>query len=172
MSKHGTTSSEPPVPGGAALKHLLERLHERGFQSVTLFAKSMPAANLNELASHLGDDIAPIQIHWAIVGEGFADGTLRQAMQELVFRRLRNVAAGWPSSTEWEHQKDVRYQLTAWEGSLSFAPFQAALKAITNDFLDATDIPSGWRPDRPDDPHIASRFDRFWPHDETEQRAE
>lgn len=141
------------------------RVRERGFQSLHEYAKTMPLASLNELAASLGEDVAPIQVQWELLDEGYQGAYLKLVVQDLLVRRLRNVSSGWPSTTEWDDQREVRYHLTAWEGGLAKHPLHGALKVMTDALLNAKDIPAGWLPGGVDDPRVTELFDKFWPAD-------
>ena len=169
MSDHGM------YPGGRGHswrgdwhRRMQEILHDRGFATLTDFARSRPAATLKALADELGvGDVAPIQVQWVLVAEARTAGDLEACARDLLVRYLREVTAGWPAEQGYVPQADVRHQLIAWQGAFREERYDSALALMTRALLDATDIPCGWQPAGPHDSIIAAVFERNWPRPET-----
>lgn len=165
MSDHGT------YPGGRGHswrgdwhRRMYQILVDRGFSTLTDFARARPTATLKALADELGvGDVAPIQVQWTLVEEARAAGTLEACARDLLVRCLREVPAGWPAEQGYVPQTDVRGQLIEWQVALSEERYDAALDLMTQTLLDATDIPVGWLPTSPDDPIVVRLFERSWP---------
>ncbi len=165
MSDHGT------YPGGRGYawrgdwhRRLHEILVDRGFSSLTDFARTRPTATLKALADELGvGDVAPIQVQWVLVEEARAAGSLAACARDLLVRHLFEVSGGWPAERGYGPQTDIRDSLIAWQGSLREERYDSALAQMTRALLDATDIPAGWQPTGPDDPLIVAQFQRYWP---------
>jgi hypothetical protein len=149
---------------GDWLARLLDILREKGFESLTSFAHTMPLATLDDLVASLGEgDVAPIQLQWRLVDEAQASKTSRECALDLFVRFLREAKQGWPSDLSWEGQEDVRSVLTSWQTSLKNEQHEAFANQIVDELLEATDIPPGWLPSSTDDPRLVDLFDRHWP---------
>jgi hypothetical protein len=140
---------------------LLERVHQRGFQTVTQYVGERPGVSLIVLADELGPgDVLAGQIRAIFIEDAIRTHTLPYALRDLIDRELRRaLPQGWPSRRDkatraalsdaianWQY--DVKKHLDGW------TRIQAA-QAL----MDA-ELPAGWLPDGPDDPVLIAYVDR------------
>jgi hypothetical protein len=140
---------------------ILERVQERGFETVTQYAGEHPGTSLIELAKDLGpDDVAGAQIQSILVEEAVRTGTVTRALRDLFVRELReSLPQGWKFPLDEDSRSRVAGALASWkvelkdhlDGETSFAAGQDLLRA---------ELPTGWLPEGPDDPVIVVFVDR------------
>jgi hypothetical protein len=149
---------------GDWLARLLDLLRAKGFETLTEFVRTKPAATLGELVSALGvGDVAPIQLQWRLVEEARMSKTLRECALDLFVRFLHEANQGWPSDQSWDGQRRVRSALISWQTSLGDEQYEAVAGKIVLELLKAPDVPPGWLPKDVDDPRLVALFDRHWP---------
>lgn len=136
-------------------------LESAGSYSLMDFARRHPSASLAELARVLGD-LTPKEVERRFIEEAQDLDELRINVQELLYRYVLNVGAGWPPSGDSNGQRELREQLTHWQGCVRSAHFDAVLSAVAEELLAATNIPAGWKPDRAKDPRLAEPFEKLW----------
>lgn len=136
------------------------RVHQRvqnlGYDSVTAFAESRPAATMSELADALGFDVAPIQLEAVLRDEGIATMRLKPFAQALLCRRIREwLSDGWRSGDDF--LSDLSGAFARWEGGVStIIPDQD--REILWTRLQQLEVMPGWLPTGPDDPIIERAF--------------
>ena len=135
---------------------IYERVRERGYDAVTAFAESKPAATMSELADALGFDVAPIQVEAILRDEAIATVRLKPFAQALLCRRIREwLQEGWGRGEEF--LSDLSGAFTRWEGGVStIVPGQD--REILWERLQRLDVMPGWLPTGTDDPIIEHSF--------------
>lgn len=130
---------------------LYERLHERGFTSLTAFAEARPAVPLHELAAELGeDDVAGVQILNGLRAEAEQRKQVTRFVRDVLVRMLaQSLPAGWPAVMDETNRFKVAKALGAWFGYTPESHEQRAEHVMAA--LRATPPPGGWRPLGPDD---------------------
>lgn len=136
-------------------------LESSGSYSLMHFASKHPSASLAELAQTLGG-LPPKELERRFIEEAQDLDELRINTQELLYRYVLNVGAGWPASGDANGQRELQEQLGHWQGSTRTAHFDAVLAAVAKELLAATHIPAGWKPDRAKDPFLAEPFEKLW----------
>lgn len=141
---------------GDWISRIYQRVRERGFDSVTAFAKTRPTATLLELAADLGDDIAAIQLEGILYSEAERAGTFDSFARGLLARCIWQwMPAGWNAGEDIEMQRADVY--AEWSVVVSPLLGEARSDAIW-DALEDSRIPTGWLPSGPDDPIIERAF--------------
>ena len=140
---------------------ILERVRQRGFDTVTQYVSERPGVSLVVLADELGpDDVAGAQLRSILVDEAVRTNTIPRALRDLFVRELCHALPdGWIYPLQGEPRADVAGALARWkvdhqahlDGSSTFQAGQALLNA---------ELPAGWLPDGPDDPVIVAYVDR------------
>ncbi|RKH15721.1 NUDIX hydrolase [Corallococcus praedator] len=130
---------------------LHERVRERGFASLTAFAKARPTASLVALAEELGkDDIAGIQVLSGLLAEAEQRKQVTRFERDVLVRMLsQDLPLGWPAVLDDANRFAVAKALSGW---IAYTPeaHQARARQIMMDLL-ARPPPPGWRPLGPDD---------------------
>lgn len=68
---------------------LYDRVHERGYDSLTAFAESRPTASLVALAEELGpDDVAGVQVYDGLVGKAVRSNQVTRSVRGQLVREL------------------------------------------------------------------------------------
>lgn len=144
----------------------MERVRQRGFETVTQYASERPGISLIVLADELGpDDIAAAQIRSLLVEEAIRTRTVPRVLRDLLVRELHYALPhGWKyplddaSQSEvagalarWETELEVTHHLDCFDGEKTFKAGQDLLNA---------ELPKGWLPQGPDDPVIVAFVDR------------
>jgi hypothetical protein len=140
---------------------ILERVKQRGFESVTQYASDRPGVSLLILADELGpDDVAATQIETLLVEEAIRTRTIARALRDLVVRGLREVIPhGWRPPLDEDARCGVAGALSRWATELqTHLDRERTLKA-SKDLLNA-ELPTGWLPEGTDDPIIVAFVDR------------
>jgi hypothetical protein len=138
------------------LARLHQRVHTRGFNSVTAFADARPHATLTQLAAELGNDIAAIQIEGALCYEAEQAGTLEQYARALLVRRIRQrLPRGWHVGENFIFECAGVFAF--WSAGVQGFLDKLSRNAVWES-LQQTEIPIGWLPEGPDDPILARAF--------------
>lgn len=145
---------------------ILERVHARGFETVTQYANERPGVALIVFADELGpDDIAAAQIKSVLVQEAIRTGTLPRVLRDLFVRELReSLPQGWNYPLDDASRSEVAGALATWQTELEVEDHldcfddESTFRA-GQDLLNA-ELPNGWLPEGPDDPVITAFVDR------------
>lgn len=155
---------------GSWRTRLAERLSARGFSTISAFADSMPRASRLALAAELSataDDIAPVQVLWALLDEARATNTVEHRARDLLVRDIRaDLPDGWPpprGTTPPAARKDLVGALVNWSGGIAthLPEYESTVNTV-EDALLVEDIPAGWLPSSTDDPLLVVLFRRHW----------
>jgi hypothetical protein len=136
-------------------------LENSGAYSLMDFSRKHPSASLAELAHALGA-LPPQELERRFIEEAQDLDELRINVQELLYRYVLNVGAGWPAIGDANGQRELREQLAKWQGCARAAHFDAVLSAVSEELLAATHIPAGWKPDSAKAPWLAEPFEKLW----------
>jgi hypothetical protein len=130
---------------------LYERVHERGYESLTAFAEARPTASLVALAEELGeDDVNAVQVFSGLVAEAERSHRLTRLVRGQLVRELSEcLPEGWPAVLDDANRFKVANALANWS---SFTPdtYQERVTQVRA-ALRTTPPPPGWRPLSPDD---------------------
>lgn len=145
---------------------ILERVRERGFETVTQYADEHPGVELFVLAKELGpDDVAAAQIKSVLVQEAIRTRTLPRVLRDLFVRELRrSLPEGWNCPLDDASRSEVAGALASWRAELEVEDHldcfddESTFRA-GQDLLNA-ELPDGWLPEGPDDPVIVAFVDR------------
>ncbi|AGC41536.1 hypothetical protein MYSTI_00177 [Myxococcus stipitatus DSM 14675] len=125
---------------------LYERVHERGYSSLTAFAEARPTASMVSLAEELGpDDVAGVQVFSGLVAEAERSHRLTRLVRAQLVRELHSyLPDGWPTELVGDDRFKVARSLAGW---YSFTPdtHQEQVDRVS-DALMANPPPPGWRP--------------------------
>jgi hypothetical protein len=145
---------------------ILERVHARGFATVTQYAEANPDVSLLVLAEDLGpDDVASGQIRSILVDEAVQIGSVSRLLRDLFVRELcYSLSHGWRHPLDAKARARVARVLAFWRAELEFEDLldcidEESLLKAGQDFMDA-ERPTGWLPDGPDDPVIIAFVER------------
>lgn len=130
---------------------LYERVHERGFSSLTAFAEARPAVPLYLLAEELGkDDVAAVQVLSGLLAEAEQRKQVTRFVRDVLVRELsESLPNGWPTVLDDANRVEVAMALGSW---FAYTPqTHRARVDQASDALLATPPPPGWRPLGPDD---------------------
>ena len=145
---------------------ILERVHERGFKTVTQYAGERPGVSLVVLAKELGmDDGAALQFRSILLVEGLRTRTLPRALRDLFVRELReSLPEGWThppdadsrarvagTAARWQTMTEIGEDLDCFDEGMTFKASQDLMQA---------ELPARWLPEGPDDPVIIAFVDR------------
>jgi hypothetical protein len=136
-------------------------LESSGAYSLMDFSRKHPSASLAELAQALGG-VTPSDVERRFIDDAQDLDELRIHVQEVLYRRVLNVSAGWPAAGDAKGQQELKEQLVAWQACARSAHFNTVLSAVTEAFLAATHIPAGWKPGKASDPLLAEPFEKHW----------
>lgn len=134
-------------------------LGSSGAYNLMDFCRKHPQASLVELARVLGE-VKPADVEKRLVDEAQDLDELRGNVQELLYRYVLNVGAGWPASAD--ANAELREQLASWQRCIRGAHFEAVLAAVSDSLLAATHIPGGWKPDKASHEWLAEPFAKNW----------
>jgi hypothetical protein len=145
---------------------ILERVHQRGFETVTQYADQHPGVCLLALADELGsDDVAAAQIKSVLVQEAIRTRTVPRVLRDLFVRELRrSLPQGWKYPLDDASRSEVAGALAHWQTELEVEDHldcfddESTFKA-GQDLLNA-ELPTGWLPAGPDDPVVTAFVDR------------
>jgi len=140
---------------------ILERVHQRGYETVTQYAGERPGVSLIVLAHELGQgDVAAAQIRSILVEEALRTRTIPRVLRDLLVRELRErLPEGWRCPLNDELRSEVAGVLAHWETELEGHLDEDAAFAAGQDLMNA-ELPTGWLPEGPDDPAIVAFVDR------------
>jgi hypothetical protein len=140
---------------------VLERVRQRGFETVTQYANERPGVSLPDLADELGqDDVAAAQIRSILVDEAIRTQTLPHVLRDLLVRELRQgLPEGWRYPPDDESRSEVARTLGRWKIDLKEHLDADATFAAGQDLMTA-ELPTGWLPAGPDDPIVVAFVDR------------
>ena len=140
---------------------ILERVRQRGFETVTQYASERAGVSLLLLADELGsDDVAAAQIRAVLVDEAIRTNTIPRALRDLLVRELRQaLPEGWRYPLDDESRSEVAGALVDWEVELKDHLDHESTFTAGQDFMSA-ELPAGWLPEGPDDPVILALVDR------------
>ncbi|RKH55670.1 NUDIX hydrolase [Corallococcus llansteffanensis] len=130
---------------------LYERVRERGYDSLTAFAKVRPTASLVALADELGrDDIAGIQVLSGLRYEAEQHKQVTAFVRDVLVRMLsQSLPNGWPAVLDDTSRFVVAKALGPWIAYTPETHKERARQCRTS--LLANPPPAGWRPLGPDD---------------------
>jgi hypothetical protein len=145
---------------------ILERVQQRGFETVTQYVGSRPGVSLLVLADELGPgDIAAVQIESLLVEEAIRTRMVPHILRDLLVRELHYALPhGWRYPLDDDSRSRVARALARWETDLQIEhrldcfDDESTFKA-GQDLMDA-EFPTGWLPEGPDDPVIVAFVDR------------
>lgn len=129
---------------------LNERVHERGFDSLTAFAAARPTVPLYVLAQELGKDITGVQVLSGLFDEAEQRKRVARFLRDVLVRLLsQSCPDGWPAVLDDANRFNVAEALGSW---FAYTP-EAHRERVdrVSDALLATPPPPGWRPLGPDD---------------------
>jgi hypothetical protein len=137
------------------------RLHPRGAETVSDFAKQYPALPYIKLARLLGTDVAAPQLQIMQFEEAKAEGSLREAAKDALCRTVHlHLKRGWKKGKHAEFNTAGVY--ADWLALVRFSAFcperLPTPEAVWNG-LKASEPPAGWIPSGPDDALIVAAFD-------------
>jgi hypothetical protein len=140
---------------------ILERVRERGFETLTQYANAHIGVPLLVLANELGpDDIAAVQVESVLVQEALRTNTIPRVLRDLFVRELRErLPEGWKYPLDEETRFNVVSAIVEWETQLEAHLDKASRFAAGQAFLNS-EFPNGWLPEGPDDPVIIAFVDR------------
>jgi hypothetical protein len=161
---------------------ILDRLHERGFDSVTAFADASPLTSLQALADELSTD-HNARVHRADVAVEYltrvwrdeADRAGTDAIEYMARRMLagqlhQDVPGGWLA--DWNVDSDACSRMasvfagwSSYVGTLGDEERHTAVHRVMNAMIEAGrdgQLPSGWLPASADDPLLVEIFARHW----------
>ncbi len=143
---------------------ILERVRERGFETLTEYASDRAGVSLVSLADELGPDIAAAQLRGVLLEEAVRRNTVPRLLRDLFVRELRDrLPQGWNYPLDDESRSEIAGALAHWETELKDHLDDERTFAAGQALLDA-ELPSGWLPDGPDDPVIVAFVDRCLGH--------
>ena len=135
---------------------LLARVQAQGARDVTEWARTRPSATFRELASLLGDGIAPIRLEQRMREEAEDSQTLDQFARDCFVRQVRQrLPDGWGVGANHDFREAQAF--ASWAAALgegydeSKAALLRALKVVGA-------VPTGWVPEGPCDPVISALF--------------
>jgi hypothetical protein len=146
-------------------KRLRERIRARGFERVEDYFAAHPLASYSELASDLGDDIAPIQMTRLQLSEAKQARGLRAAAKDVMVRVLRaELPEGWgrvPAGDDAEPDYLNASAFASWGAPMKWAGVADEVIAAVGERLNAS-APVGWKPTDSADAHISAVIDACW----------
>jgi hypothetical protein len=136
---------------GNVKARLYERVRDRGYDSLTAFAKARPAVPLYLLAEELGkDDVAAVQVLSGLLAEAEQCNQVTRFVRDVLVRELsESLPDGWPAVLDDATRGEVAMALGTWTAYTPTTHKERVSKA--GDALLATPPPPGWRPLGPDD---------------------
>ncbi|ATB29786.1 NUDIX hydrolase [Melittangium boletus] len=130
---------------------LYERVHERGYRSLTAFSEERPTASLVELAEELGQgDINAVQVFHGLVSEAERSHQLTRLTRSQFVRELYEcLPNGWPTVMDDANRFKLAKALGSWSAFTPESHEERVRQARAA--LRATPPPPGWRPLGPND---------------------
>ncbi len=143
---------------------ILERVQQRGFETVTQYTDQQPGVSLLVLADELGpDEIAAAQIRSILIEEAIRTRTVPRVLRDLFVRELRQALPdGWKYPLDDASRSEVAGALAHWETELEehLDYLDEELMFRAGQGLLNAELPTGWLPEGPDDPVIIAFVDR------------
>ena len=145
---------------------ILERVHQRGFKTVTQYVDERPGVSLLMLAHELGpDDVAAAQLRSILVQEAIRNRTVPRVLRDLFVRELRrSLPGGWKCPFDDTSRSEVAGALATWQTELEVEDhldcFDDEMTFKAGQDLMNAELPVGWLPEGPDDPVIVAFVDR------------
>ena len=95
---------------------LYERVRERGYESLTVFAEARPTASLVELAEELGEgDVNAVQVFSGLVAEAERSHRVTRLVRGQLVRELSEfLPEGWPTVMDDANRFAVAKVLGSW----------------------------------------------------------
>ena len=130
---------------------LRERVHKRGYASLTAFADTRPTASLVDLAEELGaDDLNAVQVFSGLVSEAEASHRLTRLTRSQFVRELYEcLPNGWPVVMDDANRFKTARALGSWTAFTPETHKERVRRARA--VLRSNPPPPGWRPLGPDD---------------------
>ena len=146
-------------------ERIMQRVHNRGFETVTAFTDTSPTTSLMTLADDLGkDDVAAVQVQRMLVFEAEETGTIERCARSLLVRRLHEeLPEGWHAEWDDVSSSGPRFRRAGAYGSWCAAfpdCYERSYRGVW-DALVALPIPEGWLPANRDDPILLEAF-KHW----------
>jgi hypothetical protein len=145
---------------------ILERVQQRGFETVTQYVGNRPGISLLVLADELGPgDIAAVQIESLLVEEAIRTRMVPHILRDLLVRELHYALPhGWRCPLDDDSRSRVARALARWETDLQIEHHldcfdEEMTFRAGQDLMDA-EFPTGWLPEGPNDPVIVAFVDR------------
>lgn len=157
---------------------VLERLHVRGFYTISEFAESRPTASLIALAEELSTsdtdrtnraDVCAEQISrlWRDeVGKQGPNAAEHMARRLLVGELYLDLPQGW--ANDWTSSEDslsrISMAMSSWTAHVG-PKYEHAADRVIHGMLDEGPtgrIPNGWLPANSEDPILLDIFARYW----------
>ena len=142
-------------------ERIIQRVRDRGFETVTAFGDAWPTTSLMSMADELGkDDVAAAQLERMLVLEAEETGNIRQCARSLLLRRLHEeLPEGWHA--QWDDDSLFRRAsaFSGWTSGLG-ERYKPGVYHVW-DALIALPIPEGWLPADRDDAFILEAF-KHW----------
>ncbi|MBM7117424.1 NUDIX hydrolase [Archangium primigenium] len=136
---------------GNVKARLYERVHQRGYDSLTAFADARPAVPLYLLAEELGqEDVAAVQFLSGLLDEAEQRKQVTRFVRDVFVRELsEGIPSGWPTVLDDANRFQVAKALSSW---IAYTPetHQDRARRVSTAIL-TKPPPSGWRPLGPDD---------------------
>jgi hypothetical protein len=145
---------------------VLERVHQRGFETVTGYLSEHPGVSLLVLAKELGaEDVAAVHIRSVLVAEAIRTGAIPRALRDLFVRELHYaLPQGWKHPLDDAARSEVAGALARWQTELEITHkldcFNDEMTFKAGQDLMNAEFPTGWLPEGPDDPVIVAFVDR------------
>ncbi len=122
-----------------------ERIHARGFPSLTAFAETRPAVPFYLLAEELGEDIAGVQVLSGLLLEAEHRRHVTRFVRDVLVREFaESLPEGWPSVLDDANRFKIAEALGPWIAEIPETHKDRARQVRTA--LLATPPPTGWRP--------------------------
>ena len=144
---------------------ILERVRQRGFETVTQYASERSGVPLLVLAEDLGpDDVAAVQIRSILVEEAMRTRTVPRALRDLSFASYAIPSGRLEVSPRWASRSEVAGALATWQTELEVEDhldcFDDEMTFKAGQDLMNAELPTGWLPEGPEDPIIIAFVDR------------
>ena len=131
-------------------------LREKGFDSTTSYADTMPLVPVLELAEQIGSNVAAIQLEMLLFQEAQEHNSLPRFLRSLLVRRIREAAPeGWRKGDPKRFQFRLASTIASWQRVAGKVISEQEQEQIWKAIRDA-DVQNGWLPDGPDDPVIVA----------------
>lgn len=150
-------STEPTLPMADIVREVARRAMASGLRNVEDGLRQSPKATIVELAARIG--VTPERLMLALVGEGAAEGRVRERSKELLCRLIwQHAPHGWgtpPPNLTWEFQAALIGSKWFRHLRLAGVPLsEAELLSSWRTLVSLVPGP-GWTPESKDDPLIS-----------------